>query len=166
MDLIPNAELKKNIWEHKQALADLKSVTMALWQGLLDMLSMKESDMLCRSIIDVHTEFDFEAYLGTVANIIHHKALETAIVKIQSNKEATLAKVEKQEMSKVLIVKKASSIQQQFSLLNEHTQVTMLTREDRVQHHHQHQHFSSDFMCGWETLLPNKTRCNLYTTKT
>jgi hypothetical protein len=79
LDLIPNADQKQNIRERKQALADFKSVTIALQR--MDM-SMKEFDVLFRSIIDAYPEFDFDAYLGTDADIIHNKALEAAVVKI------------------------------------------------------------------------------------
>ena len=107
MDLIPNAEQKKNIRERKQALADFKLFAIAL--QALDM-SMKESDVVFQSIIDEYTEFDFESYLGADASIIHYKALETAIVKIQSNKEGTLTKVEKQAVSKLLLCQEGEQV--------------------------------------------------------
>jgi hypothetical protein len=100
MDLIPNAEQKKNIRERKQALADFKLFAIAL--QALD-ISMKESDVVFQSIIDEYTEFDFESYLGADASIIHNQALETAIVKIQLSKEGNLTEVEKQAVSKLLL---------------------------------------------------------------
>ena len=101
LDLIPNADQKRNIRERKQALADFKSVTIALQR--MDM-SMKESDVLFRSIIDAYPEFDFDAYLGTDADIIHNKALESAVVKIQSNKENTLTDHEKASVEPLLLL--------------------------------------------------------------
>ena len=61
MDLIPTAGQKRNIRDHKQTLADFKSVTIALQRH--DM-SMKESDVLFRSIVDSYPEFAFNHYLG------------------------------------------------------------------------------------------------------
>lgn len=78
LDLIPNADQKRNIREQKQALADFKSVTIAL-QRMDIMSTMKESDVLFRSIIDAYPEFDFDAYLGSDADIIHNKALERCL---------------------------------------------------------------------------------------
>lgn len=77
LDLIPNADQKRNIREQKQALADIKSVTIALQR--MDIMSMKESDVLFQSIIDAYPEFDFDAYLGSDADIIHNKALERCL---------------------------------------------------------------------------------------
>ncbi|KAI2505641.1 hypothetical protein MHU86_8789 [Fragilaria crotonensis] len=73
LDLIPNADQKRNIREQKQALADIKSVTIALQR--MDIMSMKESDVLFRSIIDAYPD----AYLGSDADIIHNKALERCL---------------------------------------------------------------------------------------
>jgi hAT family C-terminal dimerisation region len=101
LDLIPNADQKRNIRERKQALADFKSVTIALQR--MDM-SMKESDVLFRSIVDAYPEFGFEAYLGTDADIIHNKALEIAVIKIQSNKENTLTDREKESVEPLLLL--------------------------------------------------------------
>ncbi|KAI2512776.1 hypothetical protein MHU86_1564 [Fragilaria crotonensis] len=92
MDLVPSAAQNKNIRERKQALADFKSVTIALQRN--DM-SIRESDVLFRSIIDAYKDFNFEGYLGANSDIIHDKQLETAILKIQSNKEDTLTDLEK-----------------------------------------------------------------------
>ena len=93
MDLVPSAAQNKNIRERKQALADFKSVTIALQRH--DM-SIKESDVLFWSIINAYTDFNFETYLlGTDSNIIHDKQLEMAVLKIQSNKENTLTNLEK-----------------------------------------------------------------------
>ena len=58
-------------------------------------MSMKESDVLFRSIIDT--------YLGTDADIIHNKALEPAVVKIQSNKDNTLTDQEKASVEPLLL---------------------------------------------------------------
>jgi hypothetical protein len=91
-DLVPSASQKKNIRKRKQALADFKSVTIALQRH--DM-SIKESDVLFRSIIDAYKDFNFEGYLGTDSDIIHDKQLEMAVLKIQSNKENTLTDLEK-----------------------------------------------------------------------
>ena len=65
-------------------------------------MSIKESDVLFKSIIDEYTEFDFEAFLGADANIIHDKVLEKAVLKIQSSKEETLTADEKESVSKLL----------------------------------------------------------------
>ena len=93
MDFVPSAAQNKNIRDHKQALADFKSVTIALRRH--DM-TIKESNVLFRSIIDAYKEFNFEGYLGAESDIIHSKPLESAILKIQSNKEDILTDVEKE----------------------------------------------------------------------
>ena len=81
MHLVPSAaHQNKNILERKQALADFKSVTIALQQH--DM-SIKESDILFWSIIDAYKDFNFESYLGTDSDIIHGNQLEMAALKIQ-----------------------------------------------------------------------------------
>jgi hypothetical protein len=99
MDLVPSAAQNKNIRERKQALADFKSVTIALQRH--DM-SIKESDVLFRSIIDAYKDFNFEGYLGTDSDIGHYKQSETAILKIQSNKEDTLTDLEKGAVKQLL----------------------------------------------------------------
>ena len=100
MDFVPSAAQNKNIRDHKQALADFKSVTIALQRH--DM-TIKESNVLFRSIIDAYKEFNFEGYLGAESDIIHSKPLESAILKIQSNKEDILTDLEKGAVEKLLV---------------------------------------------------------------
>ena len=129
MDLIPNANQEKNIKERKQALADFKSVTIAL-QGV-DM-SIKESDVLFRSIIDEYTEFDFEAFLGADANIIHDKVLEKAVLKIQSSKEETLTADEKESVSKLLRCQTTNEQESTASCEDEERSDAQLTFAERA----------------------------------
>ena len=100
MDLVPTPAQKRNIRARKQTLEDFKSVTTALQHH--DM-TMKESDVLFRSIIDSYPEFAFNHYLGHDADIIHSKDLETAVIKIQANKESTLSIHEKRAVEQLLL---------------------------------------------------------------
>ena len=86
-ELIPSATQKRNIQDHKQALEDFKSVIIELQRHNI---SIVETDLLFKSIIDSYEHFDFEHYLGKHADIIHNRHLEAAIIKIQSSKEDTL----------------------------------------------------------------------------
>ncbi|KAL5510407.1 hypothetical protein EMCRGX_G005945 [Ephydatia muelleri] len=66
-------------------------------------MTMKESNVLFRSIIDSYPEFAFNHYLGHDADIIHSKDLETAVIKIQANKESTLSIQEKRAVEQLLL---------------------------------------------------------------
>ena len=91
MDFVPSAAQNKNIRKRKQALADFKSVTIALQQH--DM-TIKGSNVLFRSMIDAYEDFNFETHLGADCDIvIHDKPLESAVLKRQSNKENTLKRM-------------------------------------------------------------------------
>jgi hAT family C-terminal dimerisation region len=107
MDFIPSAAQNKNIRERKQALADFKYVTIALQRH--DM-TIKESDVLFRSIINAYKDFNFETHLGAHSDIMHDKPLESAVLKIQSNKENTLTDLEKGAVEKLL--RRSLSVQQ------------------------------------------------------
>jgi hypothetical protein len=74
MDLVPSAAQNKNIRERKQALADFKSVTIALQRN--DM-SIRESDVLFRSIIDAYKDFNFEGYLGANSDMWEQIAISS-----------------------------------------------------------------------------------------
>jgi hAT family C-terminal dimerisation region len=100
MDFVPSPAQKRNIRERKQALADFKSVTIALQRR--DM-TIKESDVLFQSIIDAYKDFNFEGYLGAHSDIIHDKPLESAVLKIQSGKENTLTELEKGAVEQLLL---------------------------------------------------------------
>jgi hypothetical protein len=80
MDFVPSAAQKKNIRERKKALADFKSVTIALQRH--DM-TIKESNVMFQSIINAYKDVNFDAYLGAGCDIIHDKPLESAILKIE-----------------------------------------------------------------------------------
>ena len=86
-DLIPSAAQKRNIQDCKHALEDFKSVTIELQRCNI---SIAETNLLFKSIIDLYEHFDFECFLGEHAHIIHNRHLESAIIKIQSSKEDTL----------------------------------------------------------------------------
>jgi hypothetical protein len=100
MDFVPSAAQKKNIRERKQALADFKSVTIALQRHNM---TIKESNVLFQSIINAYKDFNFETYLGADCDIIHDKPLESAILKIQSKKENTLTDLEKGAVKELLL---------------------------------------------------------------
>ena len=100
IEFVPSAAQNKNIRERKQALADFKSVTIALQRH--DM-TIKESNVLFQSIINAYKDFNFEGHLGADCGIIHDKPLESAILKIQSKKENTLTDLEKGAVEKLLL---------------------------------------------------------------
>lgn len=52
---------KRNIRERKQALEDLKSITIELQRKAI---SIVETDALFKSVIDSYADFNFERYLG------------------------------------------------------------------------------------------------------
>ena len=124
MDLVLTPAQKHNIRARKQTLEDFKSVTTALQHH--DM-TMKESDVLFRSIIDSYPEFAFNHYLGHDADIIHSKDLETAVIKIQANKESTLSIHEKRAVEQLLLPA-ASHAESGETAVDEDTQLSFADR--------------------------------------
>lgn len=91
-EFIPTAAQRNNIRRHKRALCDFKSVTLAMQASNA---TIADSNALFGSLIEAFPEFNFEAYLGTDASIVHSKSFEKAIIKIQSGFEAQLDSDEK-----------------------------------------------------------------------
>ena len=91
-ELIPSAAQKNVIRRRKVALADFKSVTLAL-QAPNTRIS--ESHALFQSLVASFPDFDFRHYLRTRVAIIHSKSFETSIIKVQNGKESELDEVEK-----------------------------------------------------------------------
>jgi hypothetical protein len=97
--LVPSPSQIRKIQDHKQALEDFKSITKTL-QGAM---SIKDSHAVFESITESYPMFDFASYLSLGASIIHDKALESALVKIQSNNEDTLSVSEQRSVEKLLL---------------------------------------------------------------
>jgi hypothetical protein len=99
-ELIPTGVQKRNIRDTKQALSDFKSVTISLQRN--DM-TIKECDVLFRSIIETYPEFNFAKYIGPNADIVHSVHLENAVLKLQAGKEDLLTNDEKKTITKLLL---------------------------------------------------------------
>jgi hypothetical protein len=79
--LLPTSAQVLTIRDHKQALADFKSVTLVLQSPNM---SLKDSNALFDLITKSYIVFNFHSYLGLGASIVHIKDLESALIKIQS----------------------------------------------------------------------------------
>jgi hypothetical protein len=80
--------ISAQVLDHKQVLADFKSVTLALQSPNM---SLKDSNALFDLITKSYTVFNFHSYLGLGALIVHTKDLEAALIKIQSKEKDTLS---------------------------------------------------------------------------
>src|SRR4051812_34020531 len=83
-EFIPTAIQKNKTRQHKQALADFKSVTIKLQNRDTTIL---KSHVLFQSLITEFPGFDFAKYIGTTADIIHDRIFENEIIRIQGNNE-------------------------------------------------------------------------------
>ena len=72
------------IRRHSAALTDFKSVTESLQR---EDATIGESQILFTSLIDTYAHFDFNSYISTEASIVHSRAFEDAIIRIQSGSE-------------------------------------------------------------------------------
>ena len=78
--LLPTAAQRITIRQHAEALHDFLSVTMSLQR---EDATIKESEILFRSLIESFSFFEFSSYLSPLASIVHSPFLETGIFKIQ-----------------------------------------------------------------------------------
>jgi hypothetical protein len=100
LQLLPSPTKVMKIRDQKQALADFKSVTLALQSNTM---SLKDSEALFVSITRSYPMFDFGSYIGLGANIVHAKDLESALIKIQVKTEDSLSFPEQRAVERLLI---------------------------------------------------------------
>ncbi|KAH9174026.1 hypothetical protein AeNC1_017697, partial [Aphanomyces euteiches] len=87
VDFIPTATFRNNIRRQIPVLQDLKSVTIAHES---ENLTLVESELLLKSIMDDFAHFDVGSFLSNEARIVYNPVFERVILKIQNGREKEL----------------------------------------------------------------------------